>query len=61
MVTPAPANIIAEIYKDVKFAEIFAGAAELTRVLSASGVPVPPLTSTSWGERTSGTHRRWRL
>ena len=40
--TAAPAKRIAEIYKSVKFVELFAGSAGLTHAISSAGVPVVP-------------------
>ena len=40
--TPAPAKDIAELYKNVKFVELFAGSAGLTHAIDSAGVPVVP-------------------
>ena len=39
---PAPGNAIAELYHHVRLIELFAGAAELTRVVQDAGLPVVP-------------------
>ena len=38
----APAKIIEQLYKSVKFVELFAGAVVLTRAVETAGVPVAP-------------------
>ena len=40
--TTAPTNRIAEIYRSVKFVELFAGSAGLTHTISSAGLPVVP-------------------
>ena len=40
--TAAPAKRTADIYKSVKFVELFAGSAGLTHAISSAGVPVVP-------------------